>query len=523
MVEMANRGAPTPPIALDQSEPVRARFESSAVALADDVIERLRGVCSNVDTSLETRGEAGRDWWPLTVGWALGGEVPAMAAVVARPATAGEVAAVLAVCHHAGVPVTAMGGRSGVSGNAVPVFGGVALDMTAMSGILSIDDESLLVDVASGTFGDVLEDTLRADHGLTLGHWPQSIALSTVGGWVACRGAGQYSTRYGKIEDMVVGLEVALADGRLIRTGGAAPRAATGPDLTQLFVGCEGTLGVITEVRLRAHPAPSPDQERRAAYRFATFADGLTACRRLLRRGATPALLRLYDERESSMSFGIGRAGPGPEASGGANVLLLLDEGDPAIIGATMAVAHEECAASGASALDPDLVLRWRDRRADVSALETAVRAGLTVDTVEVAARWSELPSLFREVVDSVGAVDGTLLVSAHLSHGYLDGGCLYFTFAGRPAADGAFGAVVNAADAYYRRVWDLVMAITVTHGGAISHHHGIGLNRGRHVALALGPAFDVLVSMKQALDPRGVLNPGKLGLPSPFGEVPWP
>jgi len=513
MVDRANRGAPTPPIAIDATEAIRARFESSAVAVPEAVIERLRGVCSEVDTSIETRGEAGRDWWPLTVGWALSGEVPAMAAAVARPATAAEVAAVLAVCHGAGVPVTATGGRSGVSGNAVPVFGGVALDMTALSGIVSVDDESLLVDVAAGTFGDVLEDTLRADHGLTLGHWPQSIALSTVGGWVACRGAGQYSTRYGKIEDMVAGLEVALADGRLIRTGGAAPRAATGPDLTQLFVGCEGTLGVITEVRLRTHPAPAPDQERRAAYGFATFAGGLTACRRLLRRGATPALVRLYDERESSMGFGCEQT----------NVLLLLDEGDPAIVDATMAVAHEECAAAAASTLDPDLVRRWRDRRADVSALETAVRAGLTVDTVEVAARWSELPGLFREVVDSVGAVDGTLLVSAHLSHGYLDGGCLYFTFAGRPAADGAFGAVVNAADAYYRRVWDLVMAITVTHGGAISHHHGIGLNRGRHVALALGPAFEVLVSLKQALDPRGVLNPGKLGLPSPFGEVPWP
>src|SRR6202142_3805869 len=117
---MDRRGAPTPPIALDQTEAIHARFESSAVAVPDTVIERLRDVCSNVDTSLETRGEAGRDCWPLTVGWALSGEVPAMAAAVARPATPAEVAAVLAVCQDAGVPVTAMGGRSGVSGNAVP-------------------------------------------------------------------------------------------------------------------------------------------------------------------------------------------------------------------------------------------------------------------------------------------------------------------------------------------------------------------------------------------------------------------
>src|SRR5205085_10418551 len=169
-----------------------------------------------------------------------------------------------------------------------PLHGGVLLDMTDMAGVLGVDDTSMLLQVRAGTFGDVLEDELRVDHGVTLGHWPQSMALSTVGGWLACRSAGQYSTRYGKIEDMVVGLEVALADGRVVRTGGHAPRAAVGPDLTQLFVGSEGTLGVITEARLRVHPVPRA--ERRAAYGFATFAEGLDACRRALRRGATPAV-----------------------------------------------------------------------------------------------------------------------------------------------------------------------------------------------------------------------------------------
>jgi alkyldihydroxyacetonephosphate synthase len=536
MVERARRGGPTPPIDLDLGTglgpaAVRPRFEASQVTVADDVIERLRGVCPWVDTSLETLVETGRDWWPVTVGWALGGEVPAMAAAVARPSSAGEVAAVLAVCHEARVPVTAMGGRSGVGGNAVPVFGGVQLDMTGLTGVIAVDNESLLVDVAAGTFGDVLEECLQSEHGLTLGHWPQSIALSTVGGWVACRGAGQYSTRYGKIEDMVAGLQVALADGRLITTGGTAPRAATGPDLTQLFVGSEGTLGVITSVRLRVHPVPPA--ERRAAYGFSSFADGLNACRDMLRRGATPAVLRLYDERESRSAFGLDGQleGNGPPTGTGldggeaaaANILIVLDEGDPVLIDGVMTVADEECRAHGGGALDQALVQDWLERRQDVSALENAVRAGLTVDTIEVAARWTVLAELYREVVDAVTAVDGTLVTSAHQSHAYPNGACLYFTFAGKPAADGAAGAVANAADAYYRRVWDLVMAITVSHGGAISHHHGIGLNRGRHLALALGMAFEVLVSVKQALDPHGVLNPGKLGLPSPFGEVPWP
>jgi hypothetical protein len=119
------------------------------------------------------------------------------------------------------------------------VFGGVGLDLTALTGIVEVDDASLLVNVRAGTFGDVFEEELRAKHNLTCGHWPQSINLSTVGGWAACRGAGQYSTRYGKIEDIVRGLEVVLANGTVVRTGGRGPRQAAGPDLNQLFVGSQ--------------------------------------------------------------------------------------------------------------------------------------------------------------------------------------------------------------------------------------------------------------------------------------------
>jgi alkyldihydroxyacetonephosphate synthase len=396
-----------------------------------------------------------------------------------------------------------------VCGNAVPAFGGIVVDMTGLSGIVSVDNDSLLVDVRPGTFGDLFEHQLRADHGLTLGHWPQSMSLSTVGGWLACRSAGQYSTRYGKIEDMVVGLEVALADGRLIRTGGSAPRSAMGPDLTQLFVGSEGTLGVITEARLRAHPVPTA--ERKAAYGFDSFAAGLDACRRILRRGATPAVLRLYDPAESKRNFEVDT-----------NLLIVMDEGDPALVDATMGIVSQEAPAQHAR-LDDSLVDRWLDHRNDVSALESIIRHGITVDTIEIAARWSALPRIYDEATAALRSIEGTLVASAHQSHAYADGACLYFTFAGRPATTGAAGAVANAAETYYRRAWDAVMSITLANGGAISHHHGIGINRGRHLTRALGPAFGVLSTIKSTLDPNGILNPGKLGLPSPFGEVPWP
>jgi alkyldihydroxyacetonephosphate synthase len=464
------------------------------------VLDKLTAVCP-VDTTDKGRAGQARDWWPITLRWARDGDVPALPAVVARPESAAQVAAVLTVCNEEGVPVTPAAGRSGVCGGAVPVFGGVSLDLTGLGGVVAVDDESLLVTVRAGTNGAELEAELREAHGLTLGHRPQSIAISTVGGWLACRSAGQYSTRYGKIEDMAVDLEVALADGRLIRTGAPGPRSATGPDLTQLFVGSEGTLGVITEAVLRA--APVPPAERRATFGFRTFEAGLEACRRILRRGATPAVLRLYDEVESARSFGVD----------GRCVLLVLDEAEPRLVDAVLHVVGEECAA--AERLDDALVDQWLGHRDDVSALDGLLAAGIVVDTCEVAGPWSALAGIYRAGVAALEAVPGTMAASGHQSHAYRDGACLYFTFAGRREDD--------TGDAYYREAWDAVTEAVLGAGGSLSHHHGVGLNRARFLGRARGESFATLVALKQALDPNGILNPGKLGLPSPWGAPPWP
>jgi alkyldihydroxyacetonephosphate synthase len=483
---------------------VPERFAGVHRAVAPSFVEQLRGACGEVRDDDDALTEAGRDWWPLAMVWAHNGEPAARAGVVARPSSTAEVAGVLRLCDEARVPVTPAAGRSGVCGAAVPVFGGVVLDLTAMAGIVDVDQASLLADVLPGTWGHHLEPALRDGHGATLGHWPQSIELSTVGGWVACRSAGQYSTRYGKIEDMVAGLEVALADGTTLRTGGGAPRSATGPDLQGLFVGSEGTLGVVTRARLRLHPVPEATDG--AAFAFPSFADGLEGCRRILRRGATPAVLRLYDERESRRGFDVT----------GASVLIVLDEADAALVDATMAVVRDECGRLGADVLDTALVDRWLGHRNEVGGLAEAIEKDIVVDTCEVAARWSALPGLYERAITAVKAVDGTWAASAHQSHAYPDGACLYFTFAGQRDGD---------PDGYYRDAWDAITAATMAAGGAISHHHGIGLNRARFLREALGDgAFDALVRVKRALDPNGILNPGKLGLPSPFGaDVPWP
>lgn len=496
-----NPGAPVAPIALaGGAAGAKAHLPAGGVEVDGKLLERLRGACREVTVEPAARAEASRDWWPLAMVWALDGEVGALAGAVCRPGDPSEVAGVLRVCHEAGAPVTAAGGRSGVCGACVPVYGGVLLDLTGLRGIVAVDDTSLTIDVRAGTFGHDLEAELRADHGLTLGHWPQSIELSTVGGWLACRSAGQYSTRYGKIEDLVVGLDVVLADGRAITTGGA-PRQAAGPDLNQLFVGSEGSLGVITGARLRAHPlAPA---EGRAAYGFATFADGLDACRRILRRGATPAVLRLYDEAESARSHG----------TEGTNVLLVLDEAEQGLVDATLAIVAAECAAG--ERLDDVLVDGWLGHRNDVSALEGLISKGFVVDTMEIAAPWARLDAIYTATTAALQAVPHTLAATAHLSHSYPDGACLYFTFAARPPA--------AEREATYLALWDAGARAVLAEGGALSHHHGVGLNRARFVQEALGEAFEVLVALKHALDPSGILNPGKLGLPSPFGPLPWP
>jgi alkyldihydroxyacetonephosphate synthase len=180
---------------------------------------------------------------------------------------------------------------------------------------------------------------------------------------------------------------------------------------------------------------------------------------------------------------------------------------------ATRRIVDEECAK--ADRADVAHVETWLQNRNDVSALEALISRGLVVDTMEIAGPWRALPEIYSQTVAAITGVEHTLVASAHQSHSYLDGGCLYFTFAGRPPADGR--------EAYYRAVWDAGQNAVLANGGALSHHHGVGLNRARFVADALGDGFGVLQSVKDALDPNGILNPGKLGFASRFGDIPWP
>ncbi len=464
------------PVDLDAPEP-----------LASAVIQELSMAGLTVDTSTIERANHARDWWPRLIPEVAAGRVENWPGAVVTATSTPDVQAALriAAAHH--LAVTAQGGRSSVVGGAVPAQGGIALDVTGMNQILDLDEISGTVRVEVGVFGPDLEEFLHA-HDLTIGHFPQSFDLATVGGWIASRGAGQLSNRYGTIDDLVRALTVVLASGEVVHLGGRGPREALGPELARLFIGSEGAFGVITEatllVRRRAH------YDQRRAYSFSTFGVGLDACRRILQRGARPAVLRLYDESESARHFDLSDC-----------ALIVLDEGDAHLVDATMAVVDEECTA--AEPRESALVGRWLERRNDVGALAPLWERGVVVDTIEVAGPWSILSTLHQRVSDALGALEGMYVASVHQSHAYDDGACLYFTFAGHSSDP----------DAFYRRAWDVAMDEVLDLGGAISHHHGVGRNRARFVERALGDSFGLLVDLKNLLDPEGIMNPGVLGL----------
>ena len=423
-----------------------------------------------------------------------GGKPATVDGVFVRVSTVEQVQAVMRLAHEAKVPVTVSAGRSNVTGAALPLRGGIVLDVCSLNRFVSFDANSQIVEVEAGMFGDIFEEMIQRDFGMTMGHWPSSFGISTVGGWIACRGAGQLSTRYGKIEDMVYGMEVVLADGSLVTVGNYA-RAAIGPDLQQMFIGSEGTLGIIVKARLKLHRLP--DYARAIAYGFKSFAIGLEACRRIMQGGANPAALRLYDELESGVQFGL------PES----NVLLIADEGAQEMVDAVMAISEKVCAELG-DKLDGDTIFeKWLDTRylTGKSAEGFKRSPGFVADTLEMTGCWRDLPAIYDEVVAAINAVPGTLAGSAHQSHAYVDGACLYFSLRG--------DVEVEKRAEWYRAAWDAANAVLIKYGAALSHHHGVGLLRAPYMKDALGSAFPLLETVKKALDPDNLLNPGKLGL----------
>ncbi len=458
------------------------------------------------------------DFWPRLVMARRRGEEPTRPAAVVTPDDREEVAAVLVWCHEQGVPVVPYGAGTGVCGGAAAVDGAVTLDLKRLDRIGAIDEVSGTVTVGPGVICQALEDHLR-HRGWTLGHHPSSAHCSTMGGFLAIRSAGQASTGFGKLEQMVIGLEVVLADGTVV-TSKAVPQSAAGPDLKRLFLGSEGTLGVITAATLRLRHAPETVLDRGVL--FAGFTAGVNGVRRLLQRGIRPTVLRLYDEADTALVFGE----QSPEVDGGC-LLVYAAEGDDEVARFVHDRALDELTAAGAEDLGPEPGEHWRAHRHDMSyRFAEYMRPGgifgdaVMLDTMEVAAVWADVPALYEEVRAALAAHAD--LVLAHVSHVYETGASIYFTFGAAPAAgdeDLDTEAAERDSEERYAAAWDAGQRAALTVGGTISHHHGIGRLRVPWFAEELGAGgIGVLERVKEALDPAGVMNPGALGLGSPDG-----
>ena len=551
----------------------------------DRLQRELESICGprRVSTRAVDLDTYARDMWPrLLLAIRAGEPLPHRPYAVVWPEHVREVVAVVKLARELRVPIVPYGGGSGVCGGAIPVHGGITIDTKRMQQLRAVRSDELICDVEAGLNGERFEREL-ARRGYTFGHFPSSIYCSTVGGWLATRAAGQLSTKYGKVEDRVAGLTVVTGRGEVIETDGAVgpgadagpdrsvtrARALRGPSWTQLLLGSEGTLGIITSARLRVAPAPQLRVFR--GFEVDDVATGVEAIRRVLQKGLKPAVVRLYDELDTLINSlghhdedddqhhavqvksppietGALPAWPDgpPKQDGVIDRLISLAKGKTLRRGAMnvalgqselvnklfgtvaekiarrgcrlviglegarirteveAALTFAELESAGARDKGEDPGWAWLKHRYAVSyRMSPVFRDGAFVDTMEVAASWERLADLYHAVRAAIGR---HAVVMAHFSHAYADGCSIYFTFAGHAPE-------VHGAERLYDAIWRDGLEAATRVGATISHHHGVGLLKAPFMAAEHREAMAIFEAAKAALDPDGVLNPGKMGL----------
>src|SRR5215212_9994260 len=453
---------------------------------------------SSVSTASEDLDAYTADtYWPALAAAAAGTPL-ARPEIVVRPRTEEDVAATVAIADEQGTPVVPWGGGSGTQGGSLPIRGGIVVDMRSLDEIVEIDEVSMTVTVQAGVNGRLLEAELN-ERGLMLPHYPASVEWATVGGYIAARGSGVLSTRYGKIEDLLLSLRVATPAGGLMATVGV-PRHAVGPELTQLFVGSEGTLGVITRATLQL--VPLPEARRFAAVAFPSVDAGVHAIRRALQAGHRPSVVRMYDEVATHLTFA---PVVGEDLRGVYTVLAFEGEAEAAALEErrTLAIAAE----AGAEQLDPALGQRWWDRRYDFYHPPHQPELPAIWGTLDVVATYDRIGAVYDALVHAVREPYAStgLELRMHFSHWYLWGTMIYGRFV---VPDGGPDAL-----ALHDRIWADGMTAALDAGGVMNDHHGVGIKLGPFMRRQHGAALDTMARIKSALDPHGVMNPGKMGL----------
>jgi alkyldihydroxyacetonephosphate synthase len=499
------------------------------VDLASALAERLPGL--RVSQASSDLSAAARDLWPRGLVEIQSGELAAnRPGAVVWPERAEQIESVIEFARVRGFHVVPFGAGSGVCGGILPDERTIVVDSKRLLDF-RVDQHAPVVHAGAGVLGIDLEARL-AKLGYTAGHFPSSIVCSTVGGWVAARGAGQCSSRYGKIEDMVAGLDCVLGTGDFV----SMRRRRSAPDLVPLVTGSEGTLGFITSVTLRLHPAPRA--RRFLAYSCASIERGFELMRHLMQVGLRPEVARLYDPIDSVLLGQSSDAKKSPKNRGsgvvrafglaarqalahprllqraiealegnvlGGATLLLIFEG-------TADEAHEDaaraallCQRAGARSVGEGPARAWLAHRYNVSFRQSsAFRLGAFTDTMEVAAPWSKLEAVYTSVR---AALSEHALVMAHLSHAYPDGCSIYFTFS-------ALGATAGHAPDRYDAAWRAGLGAALAAGANLSHHHGVGRSKTARLTAELGQGTELLNRLRHGWDPSGLCNPGALSAP---------
>jgi len=464
---------------------------------------------SDFDRLTHAAGKSYRDLLRLRLGPA-----PVPPDIVLFPEADEDVRRVLELASERDFRVVPFGGGTTVVGGVEVSEAShphVTLDLRRMRRVLAIDEVSLLVTAQAGIRGPLLEEALQARR-LTTGHFPQSFEFSTLGGWIAARSTGALSNRYGKIEDLVASLRMVSPTGTYdVR---ARPRHAMGPDLLGLAVGSEGTLGVITQATVRVARAPAAREFE--SFLFRGFRDGLEALRGMAQDGVPPDMAYLMDEDETRFNVaaaggakGIGASllrarGFSPEQR---SLLLVGYEGARDIVREHLAIGRRYCGAGVAVGAGP--AARWFQERYDAPYLrDSLIDHRILVDTVETATVWSNLERLYgaaREaLLKGIWGTGVQGLVGCHVSHVYPEGASLYYTFLARQKR----GEELAQYDAVKRAVTRAIL----DHGGHLSHHHGIGTEHAGYLREALGDdAWRLMRDLKRTMDPKGIMNPGKL------------
>lgn len=523
--------ARTPAVPLPEIDLAAPRLDAKTIEGLAAIVGHDHVKQDRYERAFHARGKSYYDLLKLRAG-DLGENVPD---AVVYPEDFDEVQALVSWASSHGVALVPFGGGSSVVGGVTAQrregqAGVVTVDMTRMNRLLALDEVSHTATLEAGVYGPDLEAQLKA-RGYTLGHYPQSFEFSTLGGWIAARGAGQQSNRYGKAEKWLLGAKLATPRGPW--TTEQFPASAAGPNLNQLVLGSEGTLGIVAEATVRVHPVPAMKDYR--GYLFKNFSDGAAAVREIVQAGIPVAMLRLSDPDETRFLQGFSNVQhpPGQAMKIGSRLvmwrgyadercLLLVGlEGERETVLESQVATRCVCERRGGLAIGQGAGRRWYARRFMMPYLrDPLLDRGIAVETLETSVRWVNLVGLYEDLGTAIrealaqqkADAEAQAIVMAHISHVYEDGASLYFTMI-FPQKGGA--TPVAAAEAA-RVQWDAVKQAAckaiVAGGGTISHHHGVGTDHAPWLAGEKGPVgFDVLAGLKDRLDPSGVLNPGKL------------